>query len=114
MVYTLHISLYNCEGALSMRSQAAPIPLLLTPNSIRSIKTIPLTSRARVGPLDDDGAEIDDEDDDDDSLYGEDDAPLEDDYGSGDIDEDDYIDDDDEDELESIVEAGDEAEDNLH
>jgi len=82
------------------------------------VKSTPAAFFAAARPpdeneIEDEGAEIDDEDDDE-SLYGEDDAPLEDDYGNGDIDEVDYVDDDDEEEEDEIVEAGDEEEDNLH
>jgi len=62
--------------------------------------------------IEDEGAEIDDdEDSEDDTLYGDEDMPLEDDYGSGDVRDDDYV--EDEEELDHIVEPGDEAEDNL-
>jgi hypothetical protein len=66
--------------------------------------------------IEDEGAEIDDDDEDDEddenvTLYGDEDMPLEDDYGSGDVRDIDYI--EDEDELDNIIEPGDEEKDNL-
>jgi hypothetical protein len=105
-----------------MNNQLVGVPIRFDSSDVSSLINQPTDEATRLEgnilPPDDDeviedeGAEIDDdEDNEDDTLYGDEDAPLEDDYGSGDVRDDDYV--EDEEELDHIVEAGDEAEDNL-